>query len=49
METIKYAHESCGIKIWRCPAETEKYRPDFSSGISKLQLSKNNQSEKGKI
>jgi hypothetical protein len=36
IETINYAHESRGTQIrkrlcWRCPAKTEKYRPDFSS------------------
>jgi hypothetical protein len=32
----KYSHESRGTRtgerlLWRCPAETENYRPDFSS------------------
>jgi hypothetical protein len=36
IETINYAHESSGTRIWerlrwRCSAKTEKYRPDFSS------------------
>jgi hypothetical protein len=53
-----YAHESRGARIWeilrwRCPAKTEKYRPDFSSEralhINKTETVKtNNQREKAK-
>jgi hypothetical protein len=31
IETINYTHKSRGTQIWRCPAETDKNRPDFSS------------------
>jgi hypothetical protein len=49
IETINYTHQSRGTQIrerlrWRCPAKTEKYRPDFSSEraphINKLEIVK---------
>jgi hypothetical protein len=59
IETINYAHESRGTRIWerlrwRCPAKTENYRPDFSSEraphINKPETVKNTIKERmGKI
>jgi hypothetical protein len=57
-DTINYAPEFRETQIserlrWRCPAKTENYRPDISSGraphINKPKtVKKNNQSENGK-